>query len=799
MSKRTVDTTRHVIRSTLDLSAVDTLDRDLPLKVAALSNGKVLASEIVYVKDAKDVSAIPFKLTYDTPPRTTPLGVTVAVGPDVPDDEFVGVDTYKQKISPKDAAWDSFKYKFERLVIPPHIYPWWLRWCRKYTIRGKVVCPDGSPVPGAKVEAFDVDRCWIWCGTSSVGSGVTELDGTFEITFRWCCYWWWWWLPLPLRPIPPKLKVPPPPVLKRWEIDPYLAKRVEALLQKVPEIGPVPRPDPAPSMDQLQTLSSELALAFPDRKAAMPTTGPKIGLDALGKSIVQRLPDAPELRLLHVWPFWPWHDCAPDIIFKVTQDCNALDTVIYEESCADTRWGIPSLLDGVTLIANDDACCVDDEDPPDDDCFIFGKVGCTPVDMIGGNDPLAPVPASLLGYADPNGSDHPFGGNLAIDGVYGSLTDIDCYAIEHSIDGVIFNEMTGDMLANFSRKYWGEPPGGGPAQWNTVLFKRQEIDGHWVYMARQRYESDNPCNPPPAAPIQCWEDRKTWTYNKYRLLTWISDALPDGLYHLRVVGFNINPAGHLKNPRVMTLCNTQDEARLIIRIDNRNIGAGYHAPSTASHPCGEDTIHACTEEPDCDFTRVVVNEGGDEKVISPCDIVRLNPADTVTIHFNASVPPTVTDGHLAGYQLTAHYGESGYFNVLTKGSLAGDPDPQFGPTYAKAVAPPQNAPRPLWFGGNFKVTLTGSDFPKCCAYLLRLRAWKRTNRGCGNEYYFHYNICEYSFTVLKPELCPDICPPPIIIPKPEVPSLQIERPVGPPVPEESGLDRETLIALLKRK
>ncbi|MCG7848337.1 MAG: hypothetical protein MIO93_04055 [ANME-2 cluster archaeon] len=62
--------------------------------------------------------------------------------------------------------------------------------------------------------------------------------------------------------------------------------------------------------------------------------------------------------------------------------------------------------------------------------------------------------------------------------------------------------------------------------------------------------------------------------------------------------------------------------------------------------------------------------------------------------------------------------------------------------------------------------MKGSDFPTCCAYQLKLRAWKRTFRGCDNPYNFHWNVTEYSFTVIREYLignplfkeCQEICP-----------------------------------------
>ena len=686
-----VEKVRHTINSNLDLSQIKELDPNLPLKVAVLREGKVLESKVIDLKDV-EISSIPVEISYEGPKRDIPLGVTFAVGPDVPDEEFVGINTHNQWISPKDTQWKGFKYDLKKIIIPGYIYPWWWGWCRTYTIRGQVVCADGSPVPGAQVEAFDIDSWWWWCGKSSVGSAITEADGTFEIEFRWCCWWWLWWRPLPLLPLPPKIKVPPPPVLKDWVIDPYLVEKIVDVLQKIPEIGPIPRPDPTPNLDQVKEFAQRLELGLPEASKTTPRMSSPDSIENIGRTLVERLPSASELKMLHVWPWWPWlrRDCKPDIIFTVKQDCVEPDTVIYEETCSDTRWNIPALLEGITLVANDDACCGYDPEQPVGECFVFGQVGCTSVDNIGGNDPMAPVPPELLGYADPNGDDRPFGETLSITGVFGDLADVDYYTVQFSTDGVSYVEMTDTMMGNFYRKYWGPPPGAVPAdppQWNTVWFKKDEkldtlLDSHWVFKSREKYETENPC----PVPGPCWGSQRIWTFHSDLLIRWISAQLPDGLYYLQVVGYDIDGSDQLINRRVLPLCNEEEEATLIIRIDNRGVGVGYHAISTPAHPCGSGTVHLCTEEPDCDFKRIVKNEDRpDEEEINPCDIVRLNPADTLTIHYNVSVPPPVTDGHLGGYSMSAHYGESGHFDVLERGELSGDLDPHYGPTYNKAL------------------------------------------------------------------------------------------------------------------
>jgi hypothetical protein len=68
-------------------------------------------------------------------------------------------------------------------------------------------------------------------------------------------------------------------------------------------------------------------------------------------------------------------DCAPDVIFRVTQNCVPSSTggaaVVLDETIWDTRWDIPTTLN-VTLVAGDNACCVPPSHPClDGDCLAL--------------------------------------------------------------------------------------------------------------------------------------------------------------------------------------------------------------------------------------------------------------------------------------------------------------------------------------------------------------------------------------------------------------------------------------------
>ena len=106
------------------------------------------------------------------------------------------------------------------IALSPYFWHWWWRWCREFVVRGRVVCADGSPVPGAEVCAFDVDWWWWWNSTQQVGCATTDVNGAFEIRFRWCCGFgpWWWWR------------------YRIWDLDPGLADRIRGVLDRDPRL-----------------------------------------------------------------------------------------------------------------------------------------------------------------------------------------------------------------------------------------------------------------------------------------------------------------------------------------------------------------------------------------------------------------------------------------------------------------------------------------------------------------------------------------------------------------------------------
>lgn len=742
------------VEGQLDLSKVE-FDAGVPLRVAAVRNGEILASQDLRARKGSVAIKLPVRLP-------SPCGFRLLVGrADVPDAVFAASELVSVQVPPqrkveettraaRARATAALTVDVGRIEVEASRYSLWLLSCRRFRVHGRVVCRSTrwngrrfvlceDPVPGATVEIYDVDCFWWFCRRDLITTVVTAPDGTFDAEFLWCCPPWRPWLEPP------------------FVIDPDLLDRIRRLLAEArprfPIPLPYPHPDPLEFQPFLDTLGTSLQFEAQSRtQLATAAVAP------LPETEIARLLPAEDLVARHVWPWWPSRDCRPDIVFRVTQHCRDTTEVIYEESNLQARWNVPDTL-GVTLVANDKACCIPVcEDDPCGDCFKFGQVGCTRVELIGGNDPTAPVGADLLGFAYPGTSDIAFAETMAIYGAFGDLADVDYYEIEYSQTGApaSFNPVPQNQLGGFTRSYWGPPCGTSlPPQFNHPTFVPKAMQdtanlSHLVYESRQHFEAG--CAP--------FGPTRLWTAERDRIFDWITSnvttknvsesplVVPNGLYYLRVVGWKDNGAGKLTSRQVMTRCDTVGEEHLLLRLDNRAVP--NHPVWTPEHPWGPGSIHFGTVDPDCHFSSIVKNEGTDNVHVGPCDIVELADTDTLTIHFFVTVPSPPADRHLGGYYISAHYGESHTFDMIARsvGSAPqADPTPVVGPTYTQALA--QGLTEPLWRGGSYKLVLDGSQFKKTCAYLFRLHAWKRVFNGCYSISWFHWNDTEVSITIKK--------------------------------------------------
>jgi hypothetical protein len=724
-----------------DLSDVakDSFDPKFELKVAVVHDGVALGSSLVKVD--KSAEHAPFRVVFEphiVPHAKLPCPVRVIVGPNVEDATLLAVGTVVSEVdlapaSPegKQAAAQS-ELRLARFAVPAAVYARWLILCRKYTIHGRVVCrrwrfdPEhhrwtfcDAPVPGAVVQAFDVDRfLWLYWRTG-IASAVTDINGNFTITFRWCCLDFFpWYRASPM-------------------VDPQLYGKILELFTRAGIKLPKSPPDPDPLF--LQELATNLALAADQRQPL--AAGPDVPLSA--ESFRALLPPSAELAAARLWPWFDWRDCTPDVVFEVTQVCGGEKRVIHSETNAETRWDIPANLN-VTLFANDRACCLPVcRGPECPECIKLQWVGCTPTALIG--DSVGPP--DLRGYANvATGYDRPFFGALGIRGGVG--WDVDYFKVQLSKDGGPWTDMPTPVFGGYSRSYWDGSTN------VPVSFSPAVKNGQTVIVTRRQYETTHPAIPRFGGFVN-WNDYDTlFVFDTYDGALHTA-RIPDGLYQLRFVGYNADAADNLvlSSERILPACGQQKAETVFIRLDNQS-SAAHVVPGIPCTP-----IHQCIAEPDVYIRKICINEGKpNAHCITACEIVRLAATDTLTIHFTASVPTTVQDGHLGGYWMRAEYGLSNVFYIGTGVHGTFDPDPTFevGPDYSAALT--QGAPRPQWYGGDFKVTLTGADFPECCAYLLHLRAWKRTTNGCTDPQWVHANEFEFAFTVLRPELCPDICP-----------------------------------------
>ena len=644
---------------------------------------------------------------------TKPGGLSVHVGPaSATDEELLQSQTLKVDVSGR--LWAKRpQLTLQPILIAPYWWFWWLRWCREFVIRGRVVCPDGDPVPGAEVCAFDVDWWFLWSSTQQVGCATTDINGAFEIRFRWCCGWWpWWWWNQ-----------------RVWALDDVLGERVQAALAVRPdlEIGQVGH---RPALTALAGLLKDEDIAT-DRPLEAADAA---RLESIRSRLVAKLPASDELTRLHVWPWWPWWpwwDCTPDIIFKVRQACEkgGLTTVV-DETVWDTRWNISSPLD-VTLVTNDEACCLPTHDP--DDCFVVDAVCGVPLASVGGNTgaPAAPVGfaypgAVIAGTATYNG-DRPFGGSVTISKNPGDMVGVDYVELERYDSGsATWVSLPMGAELGFAREYWD--PGATPP---TVFpdFPVLALSGHRVWKTRERYEDESGVAWFPDAG---WS--RAWLSPNFSLLAYLDTTkFADGPCEFRAVGWRDDGSGGLTNRQVMSVCGSDEENRFVLTFDNRAITALGHP---ASHNCGG--VHTCTLEPDTHISAVRI----DGALVEPCDTAKAS--GPLEIDFQVTDP----DGHLAVYSLIATWGLNQSTNLLALGTVTAlSPATQVGPTYGEALAE-VGAVAPIWKGGSYRLTIldAATAFTEPCCYQLELRAWKRTIVSCDGGY-DHDNLTEYSLGV----------------------------------------------------
>jgi hypothetical protein len=612
-----------------------------------------------------------------------------------------------------------------------------LRWCRTFVVRGRVTCPDGSPVPGAEVCAYDVDWLWWWKSQQQVDCAYTDVNGNFEMKFRWCCGWWpWWWW---------RHRV--------WEIDPFVIDRLRPALERYPDL----RFERAGSRPSLKVFEKIVGSRVLDSGKTLEARDVGL-LESVRKSLVERLPRLPEVESLRIWPWWPWWpwwDCTPDLIFKVTQDCGEGPKVVLDEGYGDVRWNVSNPLD-VQLIVSDDACCVEGcQDPPCEGghCLTPVRVCSTTVNKIGGN-PGAPatIPVGYVGREldDVPYIDRPFARTVNVYKAAVPMTGVDYYSIEYD-DGTGWDDLPVGWAKNISRSWLTWDPVTGIPETGWAHFPFADKNGKWVMESREHFEANGPFGD--------WAPggSRVWMIYAYLVMRLDSPKFDDGTYRFRIRGYAEDAAGNLVLPgEVLDNCGTTIDNEVVLTFDNRLEDDPAHP---AGHASGPDTIHRPVIEPDTDFIQVLING----QQVDACDVVNATTG-TLEIRFEASDP----DGHLSHFGLSSHWGESearnlfSYPHTLVKEGTT----PYLGPTYEDALS--DGAPRPEWKGGTYRLTMDLEDAcPEPCCYLFRLRAYKRNIVGCDYDKDF-WNVSEYSLGV-------GVCPPVVLVERPEVEEIPVAK------------------------
>ncbi len=684
------------------------------IKVAAQSADGKIQSRVIGV-DSEKVE-VRFEVDSKTP-------LDIAVGPDeAADDELLKLQTITARVTPQQWREDQLAVP---LVLTPFYWTFWLSWCRKITITGRVVCADGRAVPGAQVKAYDVDFFWWWLSLQKVGpTAVTDATGVFTISFKWCCGWLpiWWWR------------------LRYWSLEPLLASRILKVLRLDDKLPRLPHPDPIPDMRVFGELLGPSGPVPRSRVPFDPTEIPKVR-----DRLLTRLPKVPELERLRLWPWspWtPWLDCSPDIIFRVTQNCGQGEKLIVNDNVFDTRWDIPNNLT-VTLMANEDACC-GIYPPPVGDCIVITKACETLITDIEQN-PANPL-VGLVNANDPaNDSDMPFAGDIALHGAFGDGANVDYYELESTTTPAVpgsWAPIPPPAAGAFSRIYLDIAPGPTVTpQYFGIAFT--VMDGKNVAESLEHFENNHPAPPGvlrvPVGGQDVLVNLRT------------ADNFGDGTHYFRVKGYTAAGA-QLVNPRVLPVCNTRSDNSIALRLDNRFVDTTppFTPPFTSpTQPCG-DTVHTCTTEPD---TRIIAVRYNNAEV-PPCGVVTTSAGGPLEIDFLAYDP----DGFLSSFSLVANYDENLQINLLglpgaslASIAFAGPPPAAdaIGPTYIQALSPAQGATRPSWTGGEMRLTIPNvrAAFPHTCAYLLQLDAYKRNIADCG--YHKPYrNRSHYSLTVI---------------------------------------------------
>ena len=129
----------------IDASQIPEQERGKQNVRVAVRAGKEVHSKVVSVKSGR--ASAKFEIDAGGP-------VTIGVGPESASAEDIFLrDTPTVTVRPRKGG-DGATYHVDPIALQPHIWLWWWRWCRTFTITGHVYGTDGNPVPG-RAEQFE--------------------------------------------------------------------------------------------------------------------------------------------------------------------------------------------------------------------------------------------------------------------------------------------------------------------------------------------------------------------------------------------------------------------------------------------------------------------------------------------------------------------------------------------------------------------------------------------------------------------------------------------------------------------
>jgi hypothetical protein len=720
-----------ILEIPIDLSQVAADAGAQELRVVARANDGSLTSRTVTGEAGGQTS-----VSLGFPGRPGP--VQLLVGPaTATDDQLVNLQTISVSVPARGWGEDS-ALAIDPIVITPYYWWWWLGWCRRFVVRGRVVCADGSPVPAATVCAYDLDSWFWWTSTELLGCATTDINGSFEIEFTWCCGWWpWWWWNS-----------------REWQINQDLVGLVTGVLEQDPRVK-LGRSGLQPSLSPFSTLSASRAVATSRLLGPADVTA----IEQLREPVSAKLPASAELTALRIWPWWPWRpwwDCNPDVIFKVTQDCAKPGTVILQEGFGQVRSDLAQASE-VTLVANELACCRRAcPTQPCTECegIDIADICSTPVNDVGGNLGAPPSPAGYLfpgavaavapgsvSYqGDPPSSlyngDRAFAGEVDVSNA-NIVTGVDYYEVQY-FDGSAWSGLPPGAAMDFYRTWL---QGVTPFPSGSVLFPftsravaaSSPAATVTVVETREHYEATTGL--PPSA---------FWTSNEWLVVPIASGKFPDGTYQFRVVGWNDAGGGEVTNGRVLPLCGSDQPNEWVLTFNNR-----LDPDPSASTPCGGPVpVHLCVTEPDTAIISVKLNG----VPVSDCSVVDA-ASGVLEIDFLAQD----LTGNLAFYTLDAIDGDTyPSVDLLHQPSsaltlLSGD---FAGPTYGEALG--GGATAPVWKGGTMRLTIDANEaFTGPCCYQLKVTAYCRTDVSCDGGFDDYYN---YSLFAIGVGVCPPLAP-----------------------------------------